>query len=78
MDRPVNRVTVASTPRCPRAASVEVDVEPDGRRNLDRVAAGGVRHPRPVELPRDVVDVQAWLTLWSAGGGAAAVVSPDA
>ncbi|MFB6555887.1 hypothetical protein [Streptomyces sp. NPDC056405] len=73
VDRPVNRVAVDLDATVPEAASVEVDVRgrtADGAWTEWRQAVTGTA----VELPRDVVDVQARLTLWNAEGGATAVV----
>ncbi|GAA5217586.1 hypothetical protein [Streptomyces thinghirensis] len=73
VDRPVNRVTVDLDATVPEAASVEVDVRgrtAGGTWTEWRQAVSGTA----VELPRDVVDVQARLTLWNAEGGATAVV----
>ncbi|MGW7282466.1 hypothetical protein ACWGIV_30110 [Streptomyces sp. NPDC054844] len=73
VDRPVNRVTVDLDATVPEAASVEVDVRgrtAGGTWTEWRQAVAGTA----VELPRDVVDVQARLTLWNAEGGATAVV----
>ncbi|MEJ1201873.1 MULTISPECIES: hypothetical protein [unclassified Streptomyces] len=73
VDRPVNRVTVDLDATVPEAASVEVDVRgrtAGGTWTEWRQAVTGTA----VELPRDVVDVQARLTLWNAEGGATAVV----
>ncbi|CAM5408406.1 hypothetical protein STENM327S_01978 [Streptomyces tendae] len=71
--RPVNRVAVALDATVPDTASVEADVRgraADGTWTEWRGAAPGA----PAELPRDVVDVQARLTLWNAKGGPTAVV----
>ncbi|WP_121750872.1 hypothetical protein [Streptomyces sp. E2N166] len=73
VNRPVNRVTVDLDATVPEAASVEVDVRgrtAGGTWTEWRQAVTGTA----VELPRDVVDVQARLTLWNAEGGATAVV----
>ncbi|MFD5311956.1 hypothetical protein [Streptomyces ardesiacus] len=73
VDRPVNRVAVDLDATVPDAASVETDVR--GR------TAGGIwtewrraAPGAPAELPRDVVDVQARLTLWNAAGEPTATV----
>ncbi|WP_217167951.1 hypothetical protein [Streptomyces sp. AC512_CC834] len=71
--RPVNRVTVSLDATVPEAASVEVDVRgraADGTWTEWRRAAAGT----PARLPRDVVDVQARLTLWNATGAPTAAV----
>ncbi|WP_395571788.1 hypothetical protein [Streptomyces sp. BK79] len=73
LDRPVNRITADLDATVPAAASVEVDVRgraADGTWTEWRQAAAGAA----AELPRDVVDVQARLTLWNAEDGATAVV----
>ncbi|MEU9642424.1 hypothetical protein [Streptomyces sp. NPDC048188] len=65
VDRPVNRVAVDLDATVPDAAGVEVDVRgraADGTWTEWRRAAAGA----PAELPRDVVEVQARLTLWNA------------
>jgi hypothetical protein len=73
VDRPVNRVAVDLDATVPGTASVEVDVR-------GRAAEGTWTEWRratadaPAELPRDVVDVQARLTLWNAKGEPTAVV----
>ncbi|WP_253914027.1 hypothetical protein [Streptomyces mayonensis] len=73
VDRPVDRVTAALDATVPDAANVEVDVR--GR------TAGGTwtewrraESGTPAELPRQVVDVQARLTLWNAKGEPTAAV----
>ncbi|MFD4258962.1 hypothetical protein ACFWR9_15370 [Streptomyces sp. NPDC058534] len=71
--RPVNRITVDLDATVPEAADVEVDVRgraADGTWTEWQRAAPGT----PVRLPRDVVDVQARLTLWNAKGEATAAV----
>ncbi|MGW8065236.1 hypothetical protein ACVV2G_23955 [Streptomyces ziwulingensis] len=73
MERAVNRVTVALDATVPAAASVESDVRgrsADGTWTEWRQAAAGTA----VELPRDAVEIQARLTLWSAKGGDTAAV----
>ncbi|MER6169330.1 hypothetical protein [Streptomyces violaceorubidus] len=73
VDRPVNRVAVELDATVPDAASVEVDVRgrtADGIWTEWRRAVAGT----PAELPRDVVDVQARLTLWNVKGKPTAVV----
>ncbi|MER7962370.1 hypothetical protein [Streptomyces ardesiacus] len=73
VDRPVNRVAVDLDASVPDAASVETDVRgrtAGGTWTEWRRAAPGA----PAELPRDVVDVQARLTLWNAAGGPTATV----
>ncbi|GAA2598179.1 MULTISPECIES: hypothetical protein [Streptomyces] len=73
LDRPVNRVAVDLDATVPDAASVEVDVRgraADGTWTEWRRAATGA----PAELPRDVLDVQARLTLWNAKGEPTAAV----
>ncbi|MCF2128336.1 hypothetical protein L1I79_18115 [Strepomyces sp. STD 3.1] len=73
VQRPVNRVTVDLDATVPEAADVEVDVRgraADGTWTEWRRAAAG----SPARLPRDVVDVQARLTLWNAKGEATAAV----
>ncbi|MFC8880584.1 hypothetical protein, partial [Streptomyces ardesiacus] len=73
VDRPVNRVAVDLDATVPDAASVETDVRgrtAGGTWTEWRRAAPGA----PAELPRDVVDVQARLTLWNAAGEPTATV----
>ncbi|MFJ5277675.1 hypothetical protein [Streptomyces parvulus] len=73
VERPVNRVTVDLDATVPEAAGVEVDIRgraADGTWTEWRGAAAGT----PARLPRDVVDVQARLTLWNADGEATAAV----
>ncbi|MFJ6907174.1 hypothetical protein [Streptomyces griseoluteus] len=71
--RPVNRVTVDLDAAVPSGTSVVVDVRgraAGGAWTEWRQATGGV----PAELPGLVDDVQARLTLWTAGGGTAPAV----
>ncbi|MGX1115229.1 hypothetical protein RKD37_000592 [Streptomyces ambofaciens] len=71
--RPVDRVAVHLDATVPDTASVEVDVRgraADGTWTEWRRATADT----PAELPRDVVDVQARLTLWNAEGEPTAVV----
>ncbi|MFI7392833.1 hypothetical protein [Streptomyces tendae] len=73
VDRPVDRVAVEVDATVPDEASVEVDVRgraADGTWTEWRRAAAGA----PAQLPRDVVDVQARLTLWNAEGEPTAAV----
>ncbi|XVV38978.1 hypothetical protein ACQPXT_38425 [Streptomyces sp. CA-100214] len=73
VERPVNRVAVDLDATVPEAADVEIDVRgraADGTWTEWRRAAAG----NPARLPRDVVDVQARLTLWNAKGEATAAV----
>ncbi|MFE0413868.1 hypothetical protein [Streptomyces tendae] len=73
VDRPVDRVAVDIDATVPDAASVEADVRgraADGTWTEWRRAAAGA----PARLPRDVVDVQARLTLWNAKGEPTAAV----
>ncbi|MFG2679676.1 hypothetical protein [Streptomyces sp. NPDC048392] len=73
VERPVNRVTVDLDATVPEAASVEADVRgrtADGTWTEWRRAAAGT----PARLPRDVVDVQARLTLWNVKGEPTAAV----
>ncbi|MGW4921584.1 hypothetical protein [Streptomyces parvulus] len=73
VERPVNRVSVTLDATVPEAAGVEVDVRgraADGTWTEWRRAAAST----PARLPRDVVDVQARLTLWNAEGEATAAV----
>ncbi|WP_228773848.1 hypothetical protein [Streptomyces sp. VN1] len=73
VERPVNRVTAVLDATVPDAANVEVDVRgraADGTWTEWRRAGTGT----PAELPREVVDVQARLTLWNAKGEPTAAV----